>query len=333
MSIALVGMGFALIVLTVWDAVSTMVSVEGGGPLTSRLAHVLWRATGLVPKRFRKTVRTRMGEVIALGVLGLWIALLWGAWTLVFLAAPGAVVDGNSGDPGGLVDRIYFAGFSLFTLGVGDFRPGPGFWQIATALASLNGLFLITVAISYLVSLTGAVADRRGSAAVLSGLGGSPQEIVLRAWNGQRFAGLSEQFANLAESLAHLAERHLAKPVLHYFHSPNRHTALEPSVVALYEALLVLSHGVAPQARPDEPALRSVRAACERILEVYAEVFIRRTARPLEPPSLAPLAEAGIPVVLEEEFAAALAREERRRGLAAAMLRESGWNWGDVLPD
>lgn len=328
-----VSLGLAVVVLTVWDSISTMVTVEGGGPLTSRLARMLWRSTGLFPKRVRKVLLTRMGELIALGVLGLWILLLWAAWTLVFLASPDAVVDSNSGDPANFVARLYFAGFSLFTLGVGDYRPGPGFWQVATAIASLNGLFLITVSISYLISLTSAVADRRGTAAVVTGLGRSGVEVVVNAWNGEDFRGLPEQLAGVSASLAHLSERHLAKPVLHYFHSPLRHTALEPSVVALYEALLLLSYGVAVQVRPDEPALRSARAACERLFEVYAQVFIRREARSLEPPALDDLAAAGVPVVLQEEFERAIAAQEDTRRLAAAMLRESGWHWDSVLPD
>lgn len=55
-----------------------------------------------------------------------------------------AVRDAANGEPAGLVDRLYFTGYTVFTLGNGDFKPGSGIWQIATGAAAGTGLFLVT---------------------------------------------------------------------------------------------------------------------------------------------------------------------------------------------
>lgn len=325
MAVVQIAAGFALILAALWDATSTIVSAAGGGPLTSRVAQGVWRTVMRVAKGPASPLRAKGGELISLLVVMLWIGLLWAGWTVVFLASSGAVVESSTGRPAGVVDVVYFAGYGLFTLGVGDFRPASGFFQIATALSSLSGLFLVTVGISYLVALTNAVADRRGVAAVISGLGRSGEEIVRRSWNGRDFAGLESQLPNLAGRVAHLAEQHLAKPVLHYFHSPNRHTALEPSVVALHEAVLLLRHAVPPELTPRSPALEATEAACVRLFEVYRQVFVRHPLDEVKEPSLDALSDAGIPLRPVGDVRRDLLAERPMRLLAASLLAESGW--------
>jgi hypothetical protein len=266
-----------------------------------------------------------MGEAIALLVLGMWLVLLWLGWSIIFASDPDAVLLADTDDPAGLVDRVYFAGFSLFTLGVGDVHGGSGWWRLSADLAALNGLFLVTVAVSYVLSVTSAVADRRGTAAIVSGLGLTGRQIVLGTWDGQRLSGLEAQLAQLAPQLARIAEQHLAKPVLHFFHSAERHTALEPSIVALHDALLLLEYGIAEHVRPSLAALRSTDAAVERIFQVYGYIFRARTHELLEPPDLEPLRDAGIPTVDDDEYEAALELLRERRGQASSLLAESGW--------
>lgn len=317
--------GVALILLALWDATSTMVSVEGGGPLTSRIAQGIFRMLTRLSKDPHSAVQAKGGEAISLLVVLVWIGMLWAGWTVIFLSRHGAVTDTATGAAAGLVDTIYFAGFGLFTLGIGDFRPASGFFQIATALSSLSGLFLVTVGISYLLSLTNAVAERRGVAAVISGLGHSGEEILRTSWNGRDFGGLELQLPTLSDSVAHLAEQHLAKPVLHYFHSPIRHTALEPSVVALYEAVLLLRHAVRPDVRPRPPTLDATQAACIRLFEVYRQVFVRHPVHDVAEPSFDALTEYGIPLRAVADIRGALEGEREMRLLAASLLAESGW--------
>ena len=52
------------------------------------------------------------------------------------------------------------AGFTAFTLGVGDYIPNGQPWEVLTAIAVVSGLGLTTLAIIYLVPVVSAVTAR-----------------------------------------------------------------------------------------------------------------------------------------------------------------------------
>jgi hypothetical protein len=130
--------GVAVLVLVVHDVVTTSVSLRPrGGPLTARLS--VWVRS--VPRRRRNDSHegggVRTGPRVLLATVSAWVLLSWIGWSLVFLGGPSAVVDASTGTPAGVAARVYFAGFSVFTLGIGDFRPHGALWQVATAVAAV----------------------------------------------------------------------------------------------------------------------------------------------------------------------------------------------------
>jgi hypothetical protein len=46
-----------------------------------------------------------------------------------------------------VVNKIFFTGYTLSTLGLGDIEPEGNFWDILTAVLSFTGLILISIAI------------------------------------------------------------------------------------------------------------------------------------------------------------------------------------------
>jgi hypothetical protein len=58
--------------------------------------------------------------------------------------------------------------FTLFTLGVGDYRPNGAFWQMLTALCAADGLLTITLSVTYFVPLVSAATRKRQIAASIS---------------------------------------------------------------------------------------------------------------------------------------------------------------------
>lgn len=59
----------------------------------------------------------------------------------------------------------------LFSLGNGGYQPASGVWEIVMVVATLNGLLVLTLAITFLVPVVGAVAQRRQQAALIHALG------------------------------------------------------------------------------------------------------------------------------------------------------------------
>jgi hypothetical protein len=58
-------------------------------------------------------------------------------------------VETNS--PTTVVNKIFYTGYTLSTLGLGDMEPEGNFWDILTAILSFTGLILISIAITYLI--------------------------------------------------------------------------------------------------------------------------------------------------------------------------------------
>lgn len=254
----------------------------------------------------------------------MWVGLLWAGWLLVFSAEPAAVVEPSSGETASLAGRVYYVGFVLFTLGTGDYAPVGGTWEVLSAVASLSGLSVATLAITYVLTVVSAVVAKRHLAGSIHSLGRTPEELVRRAWDGSGFSGLEQQLPALASALEVHTQRHLAYLVLHYFHSADWRTALGPAVAVLDDTLLLLAEGVVPDARPSPAVVVPTRSTVESFLGTLRESFIAE-AEALPPlPDFAYLEEAGIPVMQQERFAGAAAVASHRRRLLLGLVRDAG---------
>jgi hypothetical protein len=57
--------------------------------------------------------------------------------------------------PTTVVNKIFYTGYTLSTLGLGDMEPEGNFWDIL-AILSFTGLILISIAITYLIPVVSA---------------------------------------------------------------------------------------------------------------------------------------------------------------------------------
>ena len=324
-------LGALLVAGMLLDALWTTLAPHGAGPLSKRVARAWWSVSLALHKRIgAHGLLAFAGPALLVVAFFVWVAGLWGGWTLIFSADAGAVVDSTSKAPASLAGRIYYVGFVLFTLGTGDYVPVGGVWEVLSAVASLNGLFVVTLAITYMLSVLSAVTAKRQLAGSIFSLGDTPADLVRKAWDGQGFKGLDQHLPALAASLEHHTQRHLAYPILHYFHSTGRQTALGPAVAVLDEALLLLAEGVEAKVRPAPAVIEPTRRSLKSFLDTIGDAFIKPAPSAPAPPVLEPLRAAGVPVVRGETFRDASARHDRRRRLLLGLVEDSGWSWQDV---
>ncbi len=333
MNVTLIIAGTLIVVATMFDAFWTTVGFAGGGPLTRRLARAMWASVLRIHQARSGGCHALLkatGTVILLTTVLVWIVAVFLGYLLIFTADGGAVVHGATGEEADLAERIYFTGYTLFTLGLGDFVPGGDAWRIATVIATLNGLFLVTLAITYLIPVVSAAAEKHQLGAAVSNLGTSPSEIVARAWDGESFGGISTHLVQLAQMIDIHAQRHLAYPVLHYFHSVERRTAVAPSLATLHDSLLILSAGVEKEHRLPAIAIEPVQRALDGLVAILRSDYVEEAASPPPPPDLTRLREGRIPVVGDAEFKDAIKVHEQRRTLLKAYVENGGWTWEDV---
>ena len=191
--------GLAIVALALVDLLWTTIAAgSGGGPLTRRLGAVLWRgALALHARRPGHGLLASAGPVIVFSLFLSWVATVLAGWCLVFLSTEDAVRESSTGLAADVVDRIYFTGYTVFTLGIGDYRPGDGVWQLLTVAATGTGLVLVTVGITYLVGVASAVTERRQLASSIAALGDNAESILVRAWNGRDFGALRDHLVSL----------------------------------------------------------------------------------------------------------------------------------------
>ena len=333
MPVLLIVVGLSLIGSTLFDALWTTIAPRGAGPLSKRIARGWWTASLWVHRRRAGGAHGLLafaGPALLVVAFLVWVGLLWTGWTLLFSAEPGAVVASSSNEPADLAGRVYYVGFVLFTLGTGDYVPVGGTWEVLSALASLSGLFVVTLAITYVLSVVSAVAAKRQLAGSIFSLGSTPSGVVRGAWDGNGFAGIEQHLPSLGSALEHHTQRHLAYPVLHYFHSTDRRTALGPAVAVLDDALLLLANGVAPDVRPAPAILEPTRRTVGSFLDTLGNAFIGPSDEVPPTPDLTAVASVGVATEAAGDFERAAERAAHRRRLLQGLVGDGGWSWADV---
>ncbi|MGK5447645.1 potassium channel family protein [Streptomyces radiopugnans] len=321
--------GCALVALALADAVITSLSmVTGTGPVGGRTARGVWRALLALQARVPRGTRLLewSGTLTLLATFLTWTALLWAGWWLVFASHDEAVVTSVTAVPAGGWARVYFTGYTVFTLGTGDYVPGTTWAQVATTVASLSGLFLVTLSITYLVQVVQAVVHKRVLAEQIHALGRDAAAVIAGGWTGDGFSSMFNQhLVSLTAPLLRMGEQHLAYPVVHYFHSASLHKAPAPAVAVLDDTLLLLCAGAAPGARPDPAATGPLLSAMDQVLDTLRGQFFSRAEHERPAPPLSVLRQAGVPVVGEERYAAGVREHARRRRSVRGFLYSDGW--------
>ncbi|GAB3670245.1 potassium channel family protein [Halopiger thermotolerans] len=321
------GLGVVLLAVTVVDLLWTTLWVEGGaGPLTSRVMAWTWRLVRWVGSQ-NDRILSLSGPLVLVFQLSAWIAFLWIGWTFLFASARGALIDTLGTRAIGWSELLYFTGYTIFTLGNGDFVPRGDLWQLITTLATATGMLFITLSVTYVLSVLGAVTQKRSFASSVSALGSRGSEIVRTSWNGTAFQGVDVTVRALASQLETLTANHKAYPILHYFHSKQATQAPTRSIALFDDALTLYRFGVPERARPSALVVTNARSSVESYILTLERAFIEPASDRPPDPDLERLRDADIPTVPDREFEAAVAGLDERRRTLLALVESDVREW------
>lgn len=226
MTAVLVLGGLLIVTATVADVAGSLLGDSGnGGWATGRAGRVLWRLLARSRHRRVHWPSYLAGRLIVLGTPLAWMLGMWSGWTVVFLAGTGNVVTSAGGSPANAVEVVYFTGYTLFTLGNGEFQPVGGVWQITTTIATFSGFGVLSLAVTFVIPVVQAATTRRRVASTIALYGTTPDELSTARRNG----ALDED--RIAEMIVELTETHAAFPALHYLHSQEA-TRSAPAMIA-----------------------------------------------------------------------------------------------------
>lgn len=327
MHVLLYVIGALIVLFGALDPLWTTLWVDGNaGPLTRHHNSLLRRGI-LRLAGGRHHVLSTTGPIVLVASVLVWAVVPWIGWVVLFSGDPRSLLHARLGTPADLVDRIYFTGYTMFTMGNGDFTPNGKFWEVATAWASLNGLFVLTLAVTYLLAIIQAVVAKRAFSAQVWALGHNADEFVLHCWDGRGFPAVEQQVISITEQLQVVTEQHHAYPMLHYYHAANKKQSVSHNLAVFSEVLLVLGQGVVPDVRPAPAALSCAQRSVEEFLQTLRSAYVKPSAKEAPAPSLVKLSAAGIPVMSNAEYSKAVAERDERRRLLRGFLDSEQREW------
>ncbi|WP_166830829.1 ion channel [Thalassoroseus pseudoceratinae] len=335
MSVLIYGIAGALILLVVWDAFITVLSTSGGGPLTNWWTQNIWGA--LLRIHRRRSIHGILGltgPAMLIGVILLWYLLLSAGWYLIFAVHRDSVISNSTGAATDLMQKFYFIGTTLSSVGYGDYVPSTFPWTLISNLASLTATLVITTALSYFLPVLSAGIERKQTAEAIFGVGQCTDEFIEAAWVGRSRGTLDNYILNSVLSrVDQLSHRHLAYPILHFFHSPSPDKSTSRAILLLSDSIFLVGKGTNIEDRPPASLLR----LAERTIDNYVDLTDSGVASPEDgnsdefPDSLSleVLKNHDLKVVSDKEFQAATAEYLPKRKRLIMLCDMDGWGIDD----
>ncbi len=229
--------GLVVVVLTFLDFFHTTLSGNGFGFISRALNRLLNRI--IIQNRDRSIFRFS-GLTHLLVTTFVWMALLFSGTFLIFTAEDAMVVNSTTFIPATTSERFYYTAYVLSTLGIGNLIPGNETSEILTGILSFSGFILITIGLTYLLSVVQAVLSKKQLAFFISTLGSDVEEIYLFFKKDENLDGLLSDANDLRMQILQNASSYLAFPMANYFLTNNRRSALIVQLAVLSEVLMVL---------------------------------------------------------------------------------------------
>ncbi|ELY58466.1 potassium channel family protein [Natronococcus jeotgali] len=329
--------GTVVLIAVIVDIIWTALWVDGGsGPLSGRLTTAVWRGLRILTRDHPRALSIA-GPLILTLTLSMWIALLWLGWTFLFAGGDVALVDSQTGAPADWTGRLYYVAYTMFTNGNGDYSPTTGVWEIASSFTTATGMAFVTLGVSYILTVIGAVSEKRAFANSVTGLGERSEEFVRAGWTDEGFDGLDLPVESLAADLSELADQHKAYPILHYYHSEKGERASAMAVPVFDEAMTLFRYGVDDDVQLDPALVENARSSTDSYLDTLETAFIEPADEVPPRPDLDRLREDDIPTVDDEAFEDALEELTDRRRNLLGVVQADAWHWppiddGDSVP-
>jgi hypothetical protein len=258
--VVLTAVGALVVSVTLADVFYTVLfPASGRGPIRRPLARGLDAAFGLVaflPRRWRRRVLAYAGPVEVATTLLAWFVLLVVGWAAIYRPALGSGVTAATGPTDASWGAaLYFSGYTLTTLGLGDVVAVTPAYRLLTIVEAATGFMTFTLVISYFVAVYSTLTSRNSFALALhqrSGRTGRGLDVVAALWH-EGPAAAAAHLAEIADELRRLVQTHNSYPVLRSFHYRHEYDALPRMLQTCWETATLLRTSMDPAA--DRPEL------------------------------------------------------------------------------
>lgn len=237
-------LGAVMAIAILLDVVLSVFHLDLSGPISTGTQRAISRLMVLLSKRFRGARRSLLaliGPAAVVSTLIVWVGLFILAFALMIWPHMNgeAFRSASSLEPLGFIDALYYSGGTGTVLGFGDITPQSPLWKILAFVESGLGFALMTAIITYMLTVTSAVAERNALANEVLGetdrAGDGVNHLIL-SFNYEGVSGLHDRLQGLLDGLHGLRARLRELPVIDlYYRSRDPSRDFEPMVRAIAE--------------------------------------------------------------------------------------------------
>lgn len=269
----LLAIGVVVVVVTLRDVIDTVVvpgSSQGWLQVAERIRSMtlpIWRRASHLHHE-----RERMSRTFAPFVLVATLA----SWMFLLLAGFGAILYGLADSFTPEIDSymggVYVAGLSLATIGPSDIS-ADGYARWGILAAGLAGMFVMTLTVTYILSVQTALHQRDSKVTALATMAEEPLKpiAVLETYGRLNCRGqLTQLFWEWKEWCAATTYSHAAHPALAYFGSVSAGLDWPTALGVILDAAAI--HTAFTDEQPYGPAHLLISAG-SHLVEVVAERF------------------------------------------------------------
>lgn len=242
--------GLILLLLVFYDIYATILrATKHPGPFSELLNRGLWRIASRLTLKLDRRLRHRLLSAIGpllmpLLITVLLITLLTG-FALIYLPRMETEFSiGVKAHENLILQAFYFSGITLTTLGYGDILPESGLTRIAAMIESALGIAVISISITYLLTVYGALERKRALALKFyhqARQGADIPGFISSHFARGRFHSLTESLREATRDLQELLESHLEHPIIHYFHPVEVYKGLPRALFVVLETVAILN--------------------------------------------------------------------------------------------
>jgi len=278
--------GTLLMALVLADVFLTVLySRAGTGIISDRLARLVWLALRRVASdRGGNHLLSFCGPMIVVALLLTWsILLALGAALIIHPLLGTSVTSSSQRTPTDFVTAIYVAGSSLSIVGGSNFSPQSAGAKLLFLLNSVIGTSVISLTITYLMQIYGALRSRNSLCLkihALSGETGDAAELLAHLFaNNQLTAGYNN-LSDLAAEVTDAKEAHHFYPILFYFRFPEPYYSVSRAWLIALDAVSLIRSALPKEADwlKQSGAVTQLSVAALLLLSTLNNVFLRDNA-------------------------------------------------------
>lgn len=287
--------GGLLVVGAVLDVYLTVLSVTRTmGPLSWLVVRTTWAGFRGLRRLLRSQgVLGHAGPTMLVLLVMTWIGLMLFGFALIHWRALGAGVEATSPPTGhSFGTALYYSGYTVTTLGLGDLVPRTWLFRTLTWLEAGLGFAVFTLAVTYFLSIYSALSRRNRFALLLheqTGRTANPADLLIGLGPGGDFRSARTQLTAWSAELLDLLQSHQTYPVLHFMRMTDPLYAMARIAHLCGGAGTLLQTALDPGCYPGlvrSSAARSLLSSTSTLLEGTASDFLpqkdREACRPDE---------------------------------------------------